>query len=448
MTRRPVGSVYSNGRCWYLSLTIQGSRRSFPLRWASSQAEADRRREFVGSLLLKLRNAGHEDLAASICERAATDTGEGLDALSILVVEIAEGRVAPKSSHSQELLPNSSTVTFREVAALLTTGRLAEWYPGQVESIDHRENDRRLRLHVFPVQVGGRSIAETPIDEVERAHGDAILRRPSLPAGSRRHVGQVFRRVLTLAVEPLRLINENPLPKGWLPKPTQPEQGPCLFPEEEEALLTCTDVPLVWRMFFGFAIREAIRREKIAMLTWPQVTETPRGMQCRVPGKANKPPVRWFLRSDVAETLRRWKTLCPSEKWIYPAEALPRHRKSSKGKPLSVDKAAEKLREALEKSGVHRPDLFESEHGYRRLVFHDLRASNVTLAREAQVPDEVISQRTRHSEKATMDRYDRAPAEFDERLLDALVPMHEAIPELVHVVGEKLPILKREDKKK
>lgn len=48
------------------------------------------------------------------------------------------------------------------------------------------------------------------------------------------------------------------------------------------------------------------------------------------------------------------------------------------------------------------------------------------------------SEKWAHSEKATMDRYDRAPAEFDERLLEALVPMHEAIPELADVAGEKL----------
>src|SRR5690606_24801615 len=128
-----------------------------------------------------------------------------------------------------------------------------------------------------------------------------------------------------------------------------------------------------------------------------------------------------------------WKTICPSASLVFPSDALPRHRRASAGKPLNVDKAAEKLRDSLERAGVHRPDLFECGHGYRRLIFHDLRASNVTLAREAQIPDEVIRLRTKHTQKSVMDRYDNAPNHFDERLLQDLVPMHEGIPELAEL---------------
>lgn len=186
-----------------------------------------------------------------------------------------------------------------------------------------------------------------------------------------------------------------------------------------------------------------ISRDKIANLEWQRVVETPRGIRCSVPGNKNKPAVRWMVEADTAEALRRWKTICPSEQWVFPTEMLPRHRRSRAGLPMSVDKSAEKLRLYLELAGVDRPDLFHGEKGFRHLWFHDLRASNVTLARETAAPDAETAKKTKHSSKAVMDRYDHGPDEYDERFMEDLAPMHEAIPELKEIKGSKLSPQKR-----
>ena len=63
-------------------------------------------------------------------------------------------------------------------------------------------------------------------------------------------------RLMNLAVYPARVLKVPPFPsKGWLPKAKRLKERAYLFPHEEAASLVCIDVPLAWRLLFGFCVR-------------------------------------------------------------------------------------------------------------------------------------------------------------------------------------------------
>jgi len=76
---------------------------------------------------------------------------------------------------------------------------------------------------------------------------------------TRRNVGQLMTRLLTLCVYPLRLIAVSPIPRGFLPRAPKPKALPGLYPDEDRRLLACTAVPLEYRVLWGFLAREGMR---------------------------------------------------------------------------------------------------------------------------------------------------------------------------------------------
>jgi len=66
-------------------------------------------------------------------------------------------------------------------------------------------------------------------------------------------------RILGLAVFPLRLIKVNPLPKGFMPKVGLSKAKGYLYPDDDARLLGCAEVPLEWRVWYGFLDREGPR---------------------------------------------------------------------------------------------------------------------------------------------------------------------------------------------
>ncbi|MCL4752570.1 MAG: site-specific integrase [Myxococcales bacterium] len=238
-----------------------------------------------------------------------------------------------------------------------------------------------------------------------------------------------------LAVEVMEILPESPLRSWKLPAKNDELDGAYLFPKEDALVLACKEVPLVRRLFFGLAAREGIRRGRIVTLRWDRLRLSEHGHKgvARVPGKPNKPPVVWVLTDGTAEALRRWRRICPSEEWVFPAEAVPRYARRRAGHPMYVQHFAEDLRTALRTAGVDRPELFEPDEGFRRLVGHDLRATHVTLARANGVSDEVIRRRTRHTTTKMIDRYDHAVGLYEELDCGMLTALHEAIPELAEM---------------
>lgn len=331
--------------------------------------------------------------------------------------------------------PGTTTWTVRRLGEYWTSNRLADESGGEVKPIDQSENARKLRKHVYPILFDGRTIGDIPVAEFTATHAKHVTRQATLPQGSKRAVGQSMKRMFKLAADVMEILPQSPLKTWRLPPKNDELDGAYLYPKEDAALLSCGDVPLVRRLYFGMAAREGIRRTRLAGLRWDRLRLSEHGHRgvARVPGKPNKKPVLWGLTDGTAEALRRWQRICPSDVWVFPAEALPRYRRSRAGQPIYVQPFAADLRDALKKAGVDRPELFESDEGFRRLVGHDLRATHVTLARANGVSDEVIRRRTRHTTTKMIDRYDHAVGLYEELDCGLLLPLHEAIPELAEM---------------
>jgi integrase len=219
---------------------------------------------------------------------------------------------------------------------------------------------------------------------------------------------------------------------GWLPKANRPKERAYLFPHEEAAVLACTRVPLVWRLFFGFCAREGVRRENAVTLEWSNLTlDLPNGGgHIDLDTTKNGRGGNWPLDSGTAEALRRWQRMCPSDRWVFPAEALPRYRRRRGGLPLSAGHAGLKLREALGLAGQDRPKLFQRDVNRIQIRAHDLRATFVTLALANGKTEDWVTRRTGHSSSIMLARYRRDAETLREHDLGWLVGLHEHIPEL------------------
>jgi integrase len=320
----------------------------------------------------------------------------------------------------------------RGVRCTLTSNELAARFRKRIKLVDQTENRRRLDKHVLPVVFRGRKIADTPLDEFTLDHADHVLAQPTLPEGSLRHVAQCMARVLKLAVYPTRVLDRSPFPPGWLPPANKTKERSYLFPQEEAKLLAFEECPLVRRLFFGFLAREGMRRENAVTVEWSNLTlDLPQGEALIVLDMTkNGRGGSWRLDPGTAEALRRWRRICPSDRLVFPTEALPRHRRSRAGQPLVADHGAADLRAALKAAHVDRPKLYEHGGNRLRLRLHDLRATFVTLALAKGETEDWVVRRTGHLSSAMVARYRRDAETAEELNLGWLLPMHEAIPEL------------------
>jgi integrase len=216
-----------------------------------------------------------------------------------------------------------------------------------------------------------------------------------------------------------------------VPKANRLKERSYLFPHEEAAVLACADIPFVWRLFFGFCAREGLRRENAVTLEWSNLTlDLPGGGgHIDLDKTKNGRGGNWPLNAGTAEALRRWQPLCPSKRWVFPAEALPRHRRRRAGLPLSADHAGLKLREALALAGQERPKLFQRDANRIPIRAHDLRATFVTLALALGKTEDWVMRRTGHSSSVMLARYRRDAETLREHDLGWLADLAASIPE-------------------
>lgn len=435
MARRVTGSLYQSRGVWFLAVTI-GKREHIRLGTCNTEAEAELRRHVIVELANRLRSAGRVEIAVAACRQA----GEARDDTLPSVIKLVDGLLAgterladaPRVPAAVLSAGSSAAMSFREFADIWTTNELARRFRGRVKEIDHAENIRKLTKHVYPVVFNGKAIGNTALDDFGLDHADHVLAQPTLPDGSLRHVAQCMHRILKLAVYPARILGRSPFPPGWLPPANREKERGYLHPQEDAALMGHRRLAVVWRLFFGFSTREGVRRENAATLEWSNVTlDLPSGAGSIVLDETkNGRGGAWALDPSTAEAFRRWRRLCPSDRWIFPAEAAPRFRRRRAGMPLHVDHAAEVLRRALKEAGVDRPKLYQSGNNRLRIRAHDLRATFVTLALANGKTEDWVMQRTGHSSSVMLARYRRDAKTAQELGLGWLHPLHELIPEL------------------
>jgi len=228
----------------------------------------------------------------------------------------------------------------------------------------------------------------------------------------------LVRACLADAVED-ELIRSNPAPGVKLPKANGRKAFSYLYPEEDQILLGCQEVPLAYRLLYGFLAREGLRVSGALKLTWDQL-DLDRGA-VRLDRNKTDDPRAWKLDPGVTRALRWWR----------------RHRRDpyscvfvgARGHKLRLARA-ETFRSHLRKAGVRRPELFEQSAHRQRLRLHDLRATFVTLSLAAGRTETWVQDRTGHTTNAMLQRYRRAARTVRELGLGELGHLDLVIPEI------------------
>ncbi len=205
-----------------------------------------------------------------------------------------------------------------------------------------RTAGRNVRVPI----VGPIPIADFTLDDAER--GDALpLRREA-----DRDVGHAPPRRTAHPPDPGAVgvsappPDVEPLPKGFLPKVGPSKAKSYLYPKEEARLMACGDVPLGFRVFYGFLAREGPRAGEAEGFEWRDFDLDHEVV--KLDENKTDDPRAWALDPGVVHALRAWRTLREAER----APVGPRDRVFM----LREDRAPVRLCEALSLSSSRRRD--------------------------------------------------------------------------------------------
>jgi len=393
-------------------ITLRGrARRDFVLAHCETEHEAVERCRALAAMAARLRRSGLVDEIEPMMRMGArARPGRPWECIVGAADDLCAGHTIETGGEAP---------TFEAFAKEWTGGELARKCPDHVPTKATAGDDARLlKLYVEPI------LGSLRLDEVTLADADHVM--ASLPARlsppSRRHVAQVVRRVLTLAVYPARHIRENPIPRGWLPRGKSTKTFTCLWPSEDAILLACSAVPLVRRLLFGVIAGEGRRREEAADLRWRDL-DLARGV-IRLDENKTDDPRAWALDAGVAAALALWRR-------HFHVDAADHERVfRDDGRPLYVDQLAKQLRADLNTAGVTRAELFERSAVRRPVRVHDLRATFVTISLANGKSETWVADRTGHRSSAMINRYRRQARTWAELGLGELSALDRALPEL------------------
>jgi integrase len=425
MPRNATGTIYESNGKLYAQVTIgKGKRRSFVLPTCTDCDAAEVRAALLAELAGKLRRVGREDVAQELLELAAGQDGKALDQVIRAVNLIAAGKVVPKR--------NANVPTIRELGTRWTSGELARLYPDHVRRKRSAEGDaHRFERYVYPV------IGDVTIDRFTLDHAEDVMRGvpPERSAATRRHVAQLLHRLCRMAVFPLRHLRANPLPPGFLPKVGAGKAKGWIYPDEDAALLACPEVPLAWRIFYGFLHREGMRRSEAARLTWGDF-DLERGSVVLDKNKTDEPRA-WALSPGVAAALRAWREVRAREGAAVDRDALV--FVDEQGRAIGEGKAAKRYREHLVAAGIEREVLFERSEVRQPIRLHDTRATFITVALANGKSEAWVQDRTGHRSSVMINRYRRAARTAAELGLGELRALDSAVPEVLtaHRLGPR-----------
>ncbi len=438
MGRTATGTAYESRGRYFAQVPLGGGAkiaRAVPS--ATSLDEARARARFATELCGALTKAGHVDLHAKIVELVCDAADHSrLDAIAAKVAGLCGGELVRVPTVGAS--PGRAE-TFEAFARRWTEGDLHRLYPDHVRPLgDDCAKDYRFKLRTYI----NPTLGPVPVAKVTLDQALEVMRKLPADLGpdSRRHVAKIVRRVLQLAVFPARLIDQLPLPKGFLPKAGAPKARGMLTRDTEARLLAgagpggAVAVDVETRLLFGVLAREGMRKEEAATLEWSDArgpnargwVDLERGWVYLDQHKTHEAmgPKDWPLDPGVVAALARWRKGGPKSRYVFPSP-------TDSGRPLDVEHLADALREAVCAVGLDKahPELLENTARRKNLVAHDLRAVFVTLALAQGRGEGWITRRTGHTSSA-FNRYRRAAANLAEGSAVALVPLHEAIPEL------------------
>ena len=416
MPRPATGNAYLNSRGrWYARVSLGGKLRpNIPLSGCADEAEAQGRAALLGELAAKLRQAGKVDLAVPLLKRAGERAaGRPLQEVVRVVDGICAGTIAPRKV---------AVMTFEDLGRRWTSGELHRDYRDHIAKKRSADTDAyRLERHVYPV------IGAVPVDaSFTLDTAEAVMKAlpPELGENSRRQVAQAIRRLLAIATFPMRMIEVNPIPPGWLPRAAPKKAKSFLYPDEDAKLMRAS-VPLHWRMLYGFLAREGMRSTEATTLAWSDL-DLERGVVELDKNKTDDPR-GWALNPGVAEALRRWRAL-RGEIGTGPDDLVFADQDVN---PVKDDHKADRFRAHLQAAGVDRPQLFEQSAARRHIWLHDLRGTFVTIALANGRSESWVSDRTGHQSSDQINTYRRRARSVAELGLGDLCSLALAVPELV-----------------
>lgn len=381
-----------------------GERVELVVPWAKTPEEARERALIIAEVGEILANAGRRDLVKGFAkELVLTPSMAHVDKVRRAVSAIVRG--ATKIGAGRD-------ITFKQWGERYTSGELSRLHPDHVRAKDWRDDASRLRLYVYP------HVGSIPVHAFSVAHGDLVMAKlPPMAPSNRRHVAQIMRRLLELAVYPGKIIPANPLPKYWMPKlPKERRHYTFLYPREELALLRHEATPIAFRLLVGTLTREGMRVSEALESEWWQWNLV-EGTFTLTKTKTLDPRM-WALSPSVARAMTRWKKDNPDGAGPFDAVA--------KWCPEPSD-LAQRLRDALRAAGVTRSELFESTDHTGKLRVHDMRATFVTMAVAEGRTEAWIRDRTGHRSTQMIDRYRRAARQVSELRLGSLEELDVAL---------------------
>jgi hypothetical protein len=223
-------------------------------------------------------------------------------------------------------------------------------------------------------------------------------------------------------VWPLRLIDHNPLPRGFLPKVGTSKAKVYVYPTEDAQLLARTTVPLWRRMLWGVLAREGMREGELISLTW-SCLDLERGVLTLDENKTDDPRA-WAMNPGVVRALIAWKKIHPDPKANKPV-IIEENGGVIDGKPF-----ARLLRADLKRAKVKRAELYLEGKNRLMIRAHDLRGTFVTLSLANNRTEAWVQDRTGHTSSNMINLYRRTARTAAELGLGELLPLDEAIPEL------------------
>ncbi|WP_437779107.1 tyrosine-type recombinase/integrase [Sorangium sp. So ce1097] len=412
---RPAGEKRANGsgsvrlrrNTWTARLSLgEAGRRTFSLPTCRNEQEANARLEVLADLAGRLLAAGQIVLGLPLLEHAAAREGNALRDVRLAIDQLCRGEARARAT---------GETTFAEFAERVLSGALAEQYPDHVKVIRSADDYRRRLAHVLDV-LGPVPLARFTLDHADRAMS---LLPGHLEPGTRRNVANMVHRILSLAAYPARIIPSNPLPRGWIPKAGDDKAKGYLYPDEDHRLMRSQAIPLCFRIYYGFLIREGMRADEAGRLQWSDL-DLNRGAVVLDENKTDDPRA-WALSPDVVRALRKWRDICPDKECVFVGKwgnALPGHN------------GAKNFRDHLRRAGVNRPELFETTDSRLNIRLHDTRATFITIKLANGRTETWISDRTGHSSSDQIHNYKRAARKVAELALGDFAPLDEAIPEL------------------
>jgi len=289
-------------------------------------------------------------------------------------------------------------------------------------------DEARLSTHILP-RIGVMPIAKVTRANLEQLveHLDGKVRAPIKPISWRTAshiwglVSKMFADACGAKQRDLRVRDDNPAISVHGPDRGVHKAKVYLWPSEFLSLVSCADVPLVWRRAFAITTYLYARAGEVNALSWEDVDLDRRVVHIhrsadRDTGALNP------TKTSVARRV-------PIEPALIPLLEAMREQANEKGRLLAIDETDRKLSRQLQRclqiAKVKRSELFTTDATRKAVTFHDLRATGITWCAVRGDDPLKIKQRAGHAGFGTTEGYIREA----ENLQDGFGEVFPALPE-------------------